>query len=198
MPDPKVHKLQFRALLDADAEAGGEEGFLRARVCELDAVDKIGLVIARGGLVELRREAVISSWQHSAVGYGAAMPPVGLGHVFEEGNFLMAEGQYNLAMQAGRDAYEAVKMMQDTVEFSILLRVLEEEMEHTPEGDWRVTVTRYDVSEWSPCQRGVSYNTGVDELRATPTDGQIADPRRDEMQRRVRSLRIRQIEARGT
>ena len=35
----KTHRLQFRALLDADT--GGEESFLRARVCELDTTDRI-------------------------------------------------------------------------------------------------------------------------------------------------------------
>ena len=114
----KTHRLQFRALLDAD----GEEGYLRARVCELDAIDKIELIIARGGLIEPRRAAVISAWSHSAVGFAAAMHPVGKGFVFEEGNFLIAEGQYDMEMQAARDAWRAVQMLRETVEFSILLQ----------------------------------------------------------------------------
>ena len=189
----KTHRLQFRALLDAD----GEEGYLRARVCELDAIDKIELIIARGGLIEPRRAAVISAWSHSAVGFAAAMHPVGKGFVFEEGNFLIAEGQYDMEMQAARDAWRAVQMLRETVEFSILLHVLEEEWQER-DGDYFPVVTQYDVSEWSPCIRGVSFNTGVDDMRAannTPQNKSL--PRQRRAARRFSELRLRTLEKRA-
>ena len=192
MPPGKIHLLHFRALFDADA--GGEEGFLRARVCELDAVDRIGLVIASGGLKELRRDAVISGWSHNAVGMATA-PPVGRGFVYEDGKFLMAEGHYNLEMQTGRDAYESVKMLKDKVEFSILMHVLEAESRQN-DGEWHEVVTRYDVSEWSACQRGVSYNTGVEEMRAEPIAK--VNHRPIELERRFDAMRLRALEHRSS
>ena len=194
MSQGKTHILHFRALFDADA--GGDEGFLRARVCELDAVDRIGLVIARGGLVDLRRDAVISGWAHSSTGMaGTPLPPVGRGFVYEEGNFLMAEGQYNLEMSAGRDAYQSVRMLKDKVEFSILMHVLEEgEIERG--GETYPSVTRYDVSEITACQTGVSYNTGVEELRAEPIAK--VNPRPNEFERRFYALSLRALANRST
>ena len=192
----RVHRLQFRA--DLGADAGGDEGFLRARVCELDAVDKIGLVIASGGLIEPRREAVISHWAHSAVlPFGASMHPVGLGYVFEEDGFLRAEGHYDMEMHAGHDAWRAVQMLKDSVQFSIMLAVLEEDWEER-EGDYYPTFTKYDVSEWSACREGISFNTGVDEMRAGPTQQTKRHPRLKETEARLAALRIRQLEARST
>lgn len=195
----KTHRLQFRAHLDPNRE----EGFLRARVCELDAIDKIELIIARGGLIEPRRNAVISAWQHSAVGFAAAMHPVGTGVVFEEGDFLIAEGRYDLEMSAGRDAWRAVQMLRETVEFSILLHVLEEEWQER-NGDYFPVVTKYDVSEWSPCLRGLSHNTGVEEMRTTahpPSEknqpGARGVRRVRSIARRLDALRLRAVERRG-
>ena len=186
----KVHRLQFRADLDAD----GEEGFLRARVCELDAVDKYELVIASGGLVDLRRPAVISAWSHNAVAYSATTHPVGVGYVFEQGKFLIAEGHYDMEMHAGRDAYRAVKMLETAVEFSILMHVLAEESRKVGD-EWFTTITEYDVSEWSPCMNGVSYNTGVEEMRAAGLDEAKSNPRRNDTEQRLAALRIRQLTA---
>lgn len=187
----KTHRLQFRAQFDNDA---GEEGFLRARVCELDAVDKIELIIARAGLIEPRRPAIISAWAHSAVGFAAAMHPVGRGVVFEEDGFLIAEGRYDLEMQAARDAWRAVQMLRDTVEFSILLHVLEEQWQER-DGDYYPVITQYDVSEWSPCIRGISFNTGVDEMRAAAGGNAPAlHPRHRKNARRLAELRLRAIE----
>ena len=169
---------------------------MRARVCELDAVDKIELIIARGGLIEKRRPAVISAWSHSAVGWAAAIPPVGKGYVFEEGDFLIAEGNYDMEMSAGRDAWRAVQMLKDTIQFSILLHVLDEDWQERA-GDYYPVVTRYDVSEWSACMQGISYNTGVDEMRAAgdrPRDEQL--PRQRRMARRLDELRLRALENR--
>ena len=188
----RTHRIKFRALLDA--EDSDNKGYLRARVCELDAIDKIELIIARGGLIEPRRPAVISAWSHSAVGFAAAMHPVGKGFVFEEGNFLIAEGQYDMEMQAARDAWRAVQMLRETVEFSILLHILEEEWQER-DGDYFPVVTQYDVSEWSPCIRGVSFNTGVDELRANNEQHQdVQLPRQRMLQRRYTELRLRALE----
>ena len=200
MTEQVVHRLQFRA--DLGADAGGDEGFLRARVCELDVVDKIGLVIASGGLIEPRREAVISSWTHSAALYATGQmggtPPVGDGVIFEEGNFLMAEGQYDMEMQAARDAWRTVWRMRDRgLEFSILLRAIDEDWLER-DGEYYPTITRYDVNEWSPCLNGVSFNTGVDEMRAGPTQQTRRHPRLKETEARLAALRIRQLEARST
>ena len=187
----RTQRLQFRAQLD---ESGGDEGFLRARVCELDAVDRYGLTIARGGLTDAhtrtpieRATAVISSWTHSAVTLNQmpTMHPVGRGYVFEEGDFLMAEGHYDMGMTAGKDAYRAVKMLEDEVEFSILMQVIEQQGK---------TITRYDVSEWSACLKAVSYNTGVEEIRSAPAN--IIDPRLTS-ERTLQELQLRILQARG-
>ena len=189
----KVHRLQFRADLDAD----GEEGFLRARVCELDAVDKIGLIIASGGLLEPQRKAVISSWSHNAVGHMRTTHPVGVGVVFEAGKFLIAEGHFNMEMHAGQDAYRAVKMLdkEGLAEFSIMMIVLDEDWQHRDDGDYYPVVTKYDVGEWSACLEGVSYNTGVEEMRAAGSDEAKSNPRRNDTEQRLAALRIRQLTA---
>ena len=191
MPN-RTHRLTFRALIDA--EDGDDTGFLRARVCELDTIDKIELIIAKGGLIEARRPAIISAWQHSAVGFAASMHPVGKGFVFEEGDFLIAEGQYDMEMQAARDAWRAVQMLKDRLEFSIMLHILEEDWQERA-GDYYPVVTKYDVSEWSPCLQGVSYNTGIDELRTAAEQQQQAQlPRQRMLQRRYTELKLRALE----
>ena len=84
-------------------------------------------------------------------------------------------------------------MLKDKVEFSILMHVLEEgEIERG--GETYPAVMRYDVSEITACQTGVSYNTGVEELRAEPIAKD--NPRLKDLERRFTALRIRQIEAR--
>ena len=75
--------------------------------------------------------------------------------------------------------------------------MLEEEWQER-DGDYFPVVTQYDVSEWSPCIRGVSFNTGVDDMRAANNNQQNKSlPRHRRAARRFSELRLRTLEKRA-
>lgn len=171
----------------------GREGYVRAAVSELDTVNKEETIVAKGGLIGGRQNVLLSAWNHSSKVDGVI--PVGKGVVYEEGNTLIAEANYNLRMSSGRDAYEFMLDAGDEVEWSIALLVAKEDTDMVKRGDKSyLRFRRYNVDEVSPVDEGVSYGTSTLELQRL---FHMKEDAGESLRKRFVIARLRELETAG-
>ena len=101
-----------------------KEGTFIARIATLNVIDKDGDVTIDGAF-EDGREVLVSAYQHES--WGGALP-VGKAVLRVAGDEVLAEGEFNLKTQTGREHYESVKFSGGLQEWSygFLVKVSED------------------------------------------------------------------------
>ena len=133
-----------------------KEGSFVARIATLNVVDKDG-DITRPGAFPTNKTILISAYQH---GSWAGRLPVGLAVIKEEGDQVLAEGQFNLKSEAGREHYEAVKFTGPLQQWSYGFKVLESEDSEENEKPVRI-IKKVDPFEISPVLLGAGIDTAL-------------------------------------
>ena len=145
-------------LLELKAE---EEGAFIVRIATLNVRDKDGDVTLPGAF-EDGKTVLVSAYMHSS---WEGRLPVGKAVIREDGEEVIAEGQFNLKTSEGRDTYEAVKFSGELQEWSYGFYTLEAE-----EGMQDDEVVRFlkklDVKEISPVLVGAGENTATLAIKA--------------------------------
>lgn len=144
------------ALIVKDA-ARGE---VSAVFATLDTVDLDGDTYAPGAIRP--GEAVVSAWNHGAALTGGSLP-VGKATVRTVGNEAIADVQYFLDLEAGRSAFEVVKRLGATVEWSWQLDIRAAE---PGTGSARRLITDVVPIEVSPVAQAAGVGTRTIELRS--------------------------------
>jgi HK97 family phage prohead protease len=108
------HKSFFKA---ADVT---EEGSVKAAFAELDVVDHDGDITRPGAFPEKELAFHVQHDSYSTL-------PVGKGRIFEEKGFAIFDAEFNMDIQAGRDAHASVKFQGDIQQWSYGYFVLESE-----------------------------------------------------------------------
>lgn len=137
----------------------GTEGAFTARIATLLVKDHDGDV-TRAGAFPSGKSVPISSYGH---GSWQGMLTVGGATLMEEGNQALAEGQFNLKTQLGRDTYETLKFNEEQgipTEWSYGFRPVEFSF-----GEWEGEQVRFleklDVFEISPVLKGAGIETAT-------------------------------------
>lgn len=132
-----------------------KEGSFTAKIATLNVIDKDGDVTIPGAFPE-GKEVLVSAYQHES--WGGALP-VGKAIIREKGENVLAEGEFNLATQTGREHYEAVKFSGGLQEWSYGFSVKDVE----PEVDWEGQKVRLlkavEPYEISPVLLGAGIDT---------------------------------------
>jgi hypothetical protein len=98
-----------------------KEGAFVAKIATLDVIDRDQDVTKAGAFTG--KEVLISSYMHGSWQGGL---PVGKAVISENGNDVVAEGEFNLDTETGREHYKAVKFSGGLQEWSYGFRVTEE------------------------------------------------------------------------
>lgn len=134
-----------------------KEGSFTAKIATLNVIDKDGDVTVAGAFPE-GKEVLVSAYQHES--WQGALP-VGKAVISEKGEDVLAEGEFNLATQTGREHYEAVKFSGGLQEWSYGFQVKDME----PDADWEGQKVRIlksvDPYEISPVLLGAGIDTGT-------------------------------------
>ena len=102
------------------------EGKMTLAVAELKMPDKVGDIFAPGCLA--KSEVMLSQYNH-AIWSGA--PPIGVGTVYESGDEIKCDVQFNMEMDAARSTWQAIMYNEQKghpTEFSIGFRRLQTAM----------------------------------------------------------------------
>jgi len=135
---------------------GEKEGSFVARIATLNVKDKDDDVTLNGAFPE-GKEVLISAYQHNS--WGGALP-VGKAVIQENGEEVIATGQFNLKTDMGKQHYETVKFTGGLQEWSYGFKVKEWEVgEH--EGDEVRFLKSVDPLEISPVLVGAGNNTAT-------------------------------------
>ena len=137
------------------AEDDSPTGMVRAVVASLEVADSWGRIVHAGAVGS--QEVIVSEWAHSAIWNDA---PVGVGRVYEENNSLLAELQYDMEREAGKNAYTMVRGLGKLAQWSIAYDPAEMEERNGQIHFWAV-----DMIETSPCARGASPGTRTVEVQ---------------------------------
>ena len=113
--EQKEYKL-VKLKLKAD-----KEGSFTAKIATLDVIDKDNEVTLAGAFSG--KEVLISSYMHGSWQGGL---PVGKATISESGDDVLAEGEFNLETETGKEHYKAVKFSGGLQEWSYGFRVTEE------------------------------------------------------------------------
>lgn len=143
----KSIKIQFKA---------ESEGAFTAQIATLDVVDSDGDLTKRGAFPE-GKELVISAYQHGS--WQGALP-VGKAVIKEVGDAVIAEGQFNLSMESGREHYEAVKFTGSLQEWSYGFWPLKWN-EQKINGEMIRILESVDPVEISPVLKGAGVGTAT-------------------------------------
>lgn len=100
-------------------EGEGEEGSFTARIATLNVIDKDGDMTLPGAFKN-GVEVLVSAYMHGSWMGGL---PVGKAVIHEEGDDVLAEGEFNLKTETGREHYEAVKFSGKLQEWSYGFKV---------------------------------------------------------------------------
>jgi len=133
-----------------------KEGAFIARIATLNVIDKDGDVTINGAFPD-GREVLVSAYQHES--WGGALP-VGKAVLRVVGDEVLAEGEFNLKTQTGREHYEAVKFSGGLQEWSygFIVKVSED-------GEWEGQKVRIlkevEPYEISPVLLGAGIGTAT-------------------------------------
>lgn len=144
---------------------GEEKGSFVAKIAELNVIDKDNDRTIPGAFPD-GRELLVSSYQHSS--WTAALP-VGKAVIHEEGENVLAYGQFNLNSQIGRDHYETVKFSGGLQEWSYGYRVVDSE-EVTEDGQTIRILKRIEPVEISPVLLGAGVGTTTLSIKSEDKD----------------------------
>lgn len=144
---------------------GDSEGSFSARIATLNVIDKDGDVTLPGAFPD-GKEVLVSAYQH--VSWMGELP-VGKVKIRESGDDIIAEGEFNLKTQTGREHYESVKFSGGLQEWSYGFSVAEEgdskeveawAKEHETSNPARIIkeVVPYEIS---PVLLGAGIDTGT-------------------------------------
>ena len=131
-----------------EAAEGASEGVVVARIATFNAKDKDGDITLAGAFGEQTVPMVY--------GHDWLSMPIGKGRIYEEADSAIFEGQFNLNIEPGREAFESVKFMGDLQEWSYGYEVKDYEM--TKEA--RI-LKSLGVKEASPVLVGAGMDTGT-------------------------------------
>lgn len=121
-----------------------KEGSFKARIATLNVIDKDGDVTLPGAFPD-GITVLVSAYQH---GSWMGELPVGKAVINESGEDVIAEGEFNLKTQAGKDHYESVKFSGGLQEWSYGFKVDESEEEDRDGQKVRLLkkLTPYEIS----------------------------------------------------
>ncbi len=131
-----------------EAAEGATEGMVVARIATFNVKDLDGDVTLPGAFGTQEIPMVY--------GHDWMSVPIGKGRIYEEGNEALFDGQFNLQIDAGRDAFESVKFMGNLQEWSYGYEV--KDSDRTNEG--RI-LKKLIVKEASPVLVGAGIDTGT-------------------------------------
>jgi len=132
-----------------------QEGSFVARIATLNVRDKDNDITIPGAFK--KKTVLVSAYMH---GSWMGKLPVGKATIRENGNEVIAEGQFNLKTTEGRDTYEAIKFAPELQEWSYGFYPIEHE-EGTGDDEGTRILKKVDVKEISPVLVGAGVNTGV-------------------------------------
>jgi hypothetical protein len=129
-----------------EAAEGATEGRVVARIATFNAKDADGDITLPGAFGEQTVPMVY--------GHDWLSMPIGKGRIYEEGDSAIFDGQFNLDIEAGREAFASVKFMGDLQEWSYGYEVKDYEMTK----DARI-LKSLGVKEASPVLVGAGSDT---------------------------------------
>lgn len=133
-----------------------KEGSFTARIATLNVVDKDGDRTLPGAF-PTGRTVLVSAYQHGS--WGGSLP-VGKATIREDGEEVLADGEFNLSTQSGREHYEAVKFSGNLQEWSYGYRV-DDSSEITEDGQTIRELRKVDPIEISPVLLGAGVGTAT-------------------------------------
>ena len=153
----KMFVLEIKGLHDDEDDE--DKGVVTAVFAQMDVVDRGGDVILSGAFGE--QDVVVSAFNHASSGFMGGDLPVGKGRIFEKGDEAIAELQFFLNTESGREHFEVIKALGGLQEYSFGFLVTEtgeltEELRKT--GVDRV-IKSVEVFEVSPVLLGEGINT---------------------------------------
>ncbi|MEE8465602.1 MAG: HK97 family phage prohead protease [Dehalococcoidia bacterium] len=110
--------LSFKTLATVEVkDVGDDAGTVVAHFAAFDEVDRDQEITAKGAFGN--QDVLLGAYGHASTGrFGTPTMPVGIGKIHEEKGIAVFEGKFNLDMQAGREAFAAVKMAGPLQEWS--------------------------------------------------------------------------------
>ena len=147
----------------------GESGSFEAVIATLDVPDKDGDITRPGAIPP--KDVLVSAFNHGSWG---GVPPVGRATLREEGNQVIAKGQFNLAMSAGKDTFESVKFNVDLQEWSYGFKVMESGIESLQDKQFR-TLIKLDPFEISPVLKGAGEGTRTLSIKRRDPGDEVGD-----------------------
>ncbi len=133
-----------------------KDGSFVARIATLNVRDKDNDITRPGAFTE-GKTVLVSAYMH---GSWMGRLPVGKATIHEQGNEVVAEGQFNLNTTEGRDTYEAVKFAPELQEWSYGFYPELTEDGKGDEAGARILV-KVNEKEISPVLVGAGVNTAV-------------------------------------
>lgn len=121
-----MDQLSFKTLVTVEVKDDGDDaGTVVAHFAAFDEVDRDREITAKGAFGD--QDVLLGAYGHASTGrFGTPTMPVGIGKIHEEKGIAVFEGKFNLDMQAGREAFAAVKMAGPLQEWSYGFQVLSE------------------------------------------------------------------------
>lgn len=140
-----------------------KEGSFSARIATLNVVDSDG-DITKSGAFPAGKEVVVSAYQH---GSWQGTLPVGKAVIREEGNDVIADGEFNLATVSGKEHYEAVKFTGDLQEWSYGFWPTKWRIDEVEGKEVRI-LEAVDPVEISPVLKGAGVGTATLGIKTLP------------------------------
>ena len=126
---------------------------LSAVVAQIDEMDSQRDILAPKSVG--KQTVVLSDWSHSSV---SGSPPVGKGYVQERANRVLLEAEFFKTARA-EEAFQVVKELSETVEYSIGLLPTEYVEGQDSDGRYYRRILKAEVIEVSPVLRGAMPHT---------------------------------------
>lgn len=145
-----------------------KEGSFIAKIATLNVVDKDGDMTLPGAFKK-GREILVSAYMHGSWMGGL---PVGKAVIHEEGEDVLADGEFNLKTETGKEHYEAVKFSGKLQEWSYGFKV-DESGEKEIDGQKVRLLKKVSPFEISPVLLGAGVDTAtlaIKNDKATYTD----------------------------
>lgn len=133
-----------------------KEGSFIAKIATLNVIDKDGDETVPGA-IEIGKEVLVSAYMHGSWMGGL---PVGKAVLSESKDALLADGEFNLNTETGREHYEAVKFSGKLQEWSYGFKVDESE-EETRDGQKIRVLKKVTIFEISPVLLGAGMETAT-------------------------------------
>ena len=156
-----VSSLEIQLANDLDID--GEQGRVSAVVAQLETPDSRNRVIHAGAVDT--QDVLVSDWDHSALFNRA---PVGTGRIWEDGDVLRAELQYDMERETGRDSFQLVKSIGALGHWSIGYEEVDMEVKNDQTHFWAVHMLEVSPTGW-PASEG-TYTVRTQSKRQRDAD----------------------------